>query len=181
MNNYLSLFVVENKLVWEKPVPLCLISWRSSQHEAMRYMINAAIGLMFGEIPDEEETVLIFRTVWAIWKNAWRNFMSSPVTRYNYQKEGQKVVNKSRITDDKGLSPKLHRPWEGLYRILTNINNLKIRMQPTEGGKSKVVYGERLSHYIRYCNCWEQHELLHITILMWIDTSYYYRYESTLS
>ena len=169
--NYLSKFVSENQKDWDDYVPLYLLAYRSSKHEATGYSPaelyfaqepRLPLDLLRGSPPDCEKVNSIVdyiqklkRKIEVVHNNARRTLdMRSLQTKMRYDRkareirfaEGQNVwfFNPRRI---KGRPPKLQNNWKGLYKIIKKLNDIVFRIQKSKRHRNKVVHADRLAPY----------------------------------
>ncbi|KAJ8912632.1 hypothetical protein NQ315_015144 [Exocentrus adspersus] len=142
-------------------VPLFLLAYRSSQHEATGYTpsmlltgreMKLPIDLIHGKplteddeggdqttLPEfvatlEERLKTVHECVCVC--EAWSERFQGGRCCLVYQPQRKK-----------GLSPKLQRPWEGPYLNVKKINNLVYRIQMSPKAKPKIVDVERFCPY----------------------------------
>ena len=169
IENQLAVFVKANQRDWDEHVPFLLMAYRTASHEStgfsptrlmMGHELRTPIDLIYGRPPEEvvnwtefannlseslkishefarenlETASLWMKRKYDIRAEATALEVGDAVWLYNPQRK-------------KRISPKLSRPWTGLFHIIKKINDLVYRIQLGARGKPKVVH-RALSRYM---------------------------------
>jgi len=169
--NYLAKFVAEDQKDWDSWVPMYLLAYCSSKHEAtgaspaelcLARDLRLPLDLLRGSPPEREEEDSSEGYVQRL-KNRLNNVHSEAKRHLNLQSLrskirydqrarkinfniGQKVwfYNPRRV---RGKSPKLQRNWEGPYEIVRKLSDVVFGIRKSNRHRCKVVHSDRLAPF----------------------------------
>ncbi|UYV84785.1 K02A2.6-like [Cordylochernes scorpioides] len=160
----LSLFVAQNQRDWDSQLPILLMAYRSSVHETTGYSpakmlfgreLKLPCDLIFGcpnsigegsnEFVDRLHSRLEKVHRWA--REKLEIASEAMKVRYDTHACGNDLQEGGLVwlynpKRKKGLSPKLQKSWEGLFRIVKKLNDVVFRIQrshPTLNQRFKLV------------------------------------------
>lgn len=172
--NFLAKYISENQKDWDKWIPMFLLAYRSSKHEAtgltpaeLYYArdLRLPLDLLQGnppELPEQQSHSVGYyvgnlrerlREIHAKVRKKMLLRSSKVKTWYDRGarqisfKEGQKVwlFNPQRR---KGKAPKLQSNWEGPYTIVKKLSDVVFCIRKTLRHRKKVVHADRLAPFI---------------------------------
>ncbi len=165
----LSKFVDDHQRDWDRLVPLMIMAYRTAEHDTTGYSpakvmmghnLRLPMDLIY-ERPDGE--VLEHQSSFA--ENLQSRLeqvhhfvrghikgKSDKMVYYDSQVEGEGLEVGDAVwlyspQRKKGISPKLTRPWQGPYVVITRLNDLVYRIRLGPRSKAKVVHRNRLWKY----------------------------------
>lgn len=164
----LSKFADHNQKDWDVHIPYLLMAYRSAVHEttgcsSSRMMLGRELrlptDLMFVRpeqvLPACDHTQTLQERLERVHEFARLHMKCTTdrmKDRYDLPEETQQFESGDAVwlhnpQRRKGLSPKLQRPWQGLYVVIKKINDLVYRIQLNPRTKPKVVHRNRLWRY----------------------------------
>ena len=170
IENQLAAYVAENQRDWDQHIPMLLLAYRSSIHEATkctpaRLMLGRDVQLpinLICERPEEEHEKCVPNYVQEMEAGLVKTHefaqeklkLASEHMKRRYDAQADySVIGKGDAVwlynpqRKKGVSPKVSRPWAGPYVVIKRINDLVYRIQQGLKSKLKVVHRNRLWRY----------------------------------
>ena len=171
LENQLATFVQDHQKDWDLHLPLLLMSYRSAVHETTKLTPGM---LMFGRELRVPLDLLLGRPQADIEEQSYLEYAERlrasigtvhDFARDHQQAGSQRMKRRYDIRSEafnfskgglvwlynpqrkKGKSPKLSRPWEGLYVVVERLNDVVYRIQRGPRAKPKVVHSDRLWQY----------------------------------
>ena len=167
----LSKFVAENQRDWDSHLPVLMMAYRSAVHETTSFtpcelmfgrQIDLPIDLQFGrpeqESGDQGKTEYVHRLQARLerihaFAREHLKLGSERNKRYYDHKASHRGFERGAPVwlhnprRKKGRTPKLQRPWEGPYLVISRLDDLIYRIQKGPRSKPTVVHVDRLKKY----------------------------------
>ena len=182
IENQLADFVKANQRDWDERVPFLLMTYRTASQECtgfspsrlmMGHELRTPIDLIYGRPPQEVSNHTEFANNLSesheIAHGFAREHLKTASLRMKRKYDIRAEATALEVGDavwlynpqrKKRISPKLSRPWTGLFHIIKKINDLVYRIQLGARGKPKVVHRNRVRKYegwVRHSQTTESH------------------------
>ena len=170
LEHMLSMYVNDNQNDWDDHLQHVMLAYRSSVQETTGYTphflmtgreVSLPVDLMFGHIPEParpvpEHVAHVRKSLQAAYELVQQTTQVHQRRQkdcYDRRVHGSAYTEGDRVWlhipwTKRGRSRKLHRPWQGPYRITKKLSDVTYRIQSLKGRKRHVVHFNRLKPYI---------------------------------